>query len=163
MRVFHGFADQLDVQTIVRQMDQITWELKSAWEKVDSKWAIMLTQGTADAAEAQIRALKNLIADLDVGGVGREHVFFPLPGQTSEEAWAAYREVAEHARQSLAQLGAFISKWSLTTALPRIAGDVRNSVVGGTTALAVAAGVLAVLVLASNTRRSFSGYRRRRR
>lgn len=121
----------VNVQEVVRQMDQTTWALRTAWQQVDSRWAIMFTSEQAQAAEARLRSLRGLIDDLDVGGVAREHVFFPLPGQSEEQAWDTYRETAEYVRQGISQLGGFVSTWSLAPTLARIGSDVKQTVAIG--------------------------------
>lgn len=161
--------NDLNVPAIVVQMDQITWALKSALEKSKSSTGLMFTPGTAQAVVDRWRAIEGLIRELDVGGAGRQHVFFPLPGQTSDQAWATYREVAESARQSLMQLGQFISTWSMSPTLARIGETVKQEFKADVSALVLVVGGLVALNLLQqigSTRRAFSGaarYRRRRR
>lgn len=156
----------LDVPSIVTQMDQTVWALKAAWQQLNAKWSVMLTDQEAQSADARLKTLATLISDLDVGGVAREHVFFPVDGQTSEEAWATYNETAVYVRNGLMQLGGFISNWSLSAVLPRIAGDVGNELKTDLTWVGVAIAAVAVLSIAGfvgNAKRGFSGYPRRRK
>lgn len=161
MRVYRYGDFKLDVPTIVAQMDQATWALKSAMDKLP--WAVMFTSELAMAADARVQSLQGLIRDLDVGGVAREHVFFPLEGQTSEQAWATYREVAEYVQNGIKQLGGFVSQWSLTPTLSRIASDVKNEVKTDTSTLLLVGGGLLAVSLLAQARRGFAGYSRRRR
>jgi hypothetical protein len=78
MRVRFG---DTDVGAIVGQMDTVVAQLRSAWAQADSQWTLMFTQDQADAVTMRLASLRGLIDDLDVGGVGRVHVFFPLMGR----------------------------------------------------------------------------------
>lgn len=149
MRV--AFADAgapVDVAALVQQMDNTVAQLWEAWNQIDDKFVIMLTQGQAAAAQARIDSLAALIRDLDVGGVARQHVFFPLAGQTQGEAWLTWVDTANYVRGGLQQVGRFISKWSLSSVLPRIAEDIGDTASStGQLLMWAVGGVLAIQLL----------------
>lgn len=124
MIVYSGYGgDPIDVQATVAQMDDAVYKLRATWNQIDSQFAVLFTSEQAAAVNARLKSLKGLITDLDAGGVARQHVFFPLPGQTHDEAWQTWKETTEYVKQGLADLGGFIGKWSLGPTLARIAEE----------------------------------------
>lgn len=167
MHVFSFGDSSLNVPAIVGEMDQVTWALKSAYERARGfSPPLMWSSEQVNAVSMRLNAIAGLIRELDVGGAGREHVFFPLPGQTSDEAWSTYKRIAEETKASLAQLGQFVSKWSLMPTLARIGGDVASEFKTDTTLIIVGIGALLLLNVlgqVGQARRAFTGHRRQRR
>lgn len=158
MRVAYA---EMDVQQIVGQMDMVVGQLRIAWAGLNAQRPWMFTPGTAAAAQARFDSLRGLIDDLDVGGVARQHVFFPLEGQTENDAWTTWKDTAEYIRNGLNDLGAFIGRWGLAATIGRIGEDVKDQF--KSTGLMLAAVAVGVGLLALTSRaRGFSGYRRRR-
>lgn len=157
-----GFG-ALDVQATVSQMDAAVAQLRSAWDSLNSKFSVQWTQGLVDAENARFNSLKGLIDDLDVGGVARQHVFFPLEGQTQDEAWQTWQDTAEYVRQGLNDLGTTIGNWSFTNVTQQIGSQVGDNLKGlGTVVLVVLGGVV-VLQIIQLGRRSYAGLPPKRR
>lgn len=118
-----GAFGELSVEAIVAQMDGAVAQLRLAWERLDNSnttvWLI-----DPGAINQRMKAIKALIDLLDVGGAARQHVFFPLDGQTQEEAWLAWQDTAEQCRQELNAVGASLGKWTFSSVLAQVGENV---------------------------------------